>query len=135
MNKFVWLAVAGLLAPTSALADKYFDGLRDRIEYSTRQKAQGRVDQRVEEAIDGTEDAVKCVAGAADCPRREARQPDVTRCAASDTVCLRKAKAAKKQVEIVAPEELEGDTLRCVISDRACLNKARELGKKVELHD
>ena len=52
---------------------------------------------------------------------------------ATDTDCLKRAKQARKKVEIVDEEEL--DTIRCAMTDTECLNRAKDAGKKVEVTD
>ena len=52
---------------------------------------------------------------------------------ATDTGCLKEAKAQGKKVELV--DETEVDTVRCAVTDGDCLKRAKSTGKKVEIID
>jgi hypothetical protein len=58
---------------------------------------------------------------------------DSVKCVATDTGCLKQAKAQGKKVELV--DEAELDTLRCTATDADCLKRAKSTGKKVEIID
>jgi hypothetical protein len=55
------------------------------------------------------------------------------KCLATDTGCLKQAKAQGKKVEVV--DEADLDTLRCATTDTECLKRAKSMGKKVEIID
>jgi hypothetical protein len=55
------------------------------------------------------------------------------KCVTTDTGCLKRAKQARKKVEIV--DEAELDILRCASTETDCLKRAKALGKKVEITD
>jgi len=116
---------------------------------SAERKARDRVNQRVDQTIDGamnkTEETVKCVATDQECLNKAknegkpvtvvntASASDSMKCLATDVNCLKQAKAQGKKVEIV--DEAQLDTLRCAVTDADCLGRAKSMGKKVEIID
>ena len=60
-------------------------------------------------------------------------QHDTVKCVLTDPDCLKRAKQARKKVEIADEEEL--DTIRCAMTDTECLNRAKDAGKKVDVTD
>jgi hypothetical protein len=105
------------LAGTTVQVQGIFDGVLEKAKKSAEQKARDRLNQRIDQTIDQgmnkTEEAVQCLA--------------------TDTGCLKQARAQGRKVEVV--DEAELDTLRYAVTDADCLKRAKSMGKKVEIID
>ncbi len=133
-----WLFAAAMLAGASTAQAQDFGGFFERLGDSMQKKTEDRVQQSAEDAVDSvfdtTEDKVKSPGeGTGQAGGPKAPASNVARCLATDTACLKQAKARGQVVEILSEEEV--DTLKCSTEDAKCLQRAKQLGKKVELID
>ena len=143
-----WLWAVVLIAGASSVQAQGFGGMLDRlgahVAQTVEDRAAGTTDKAVNGAFNKTDDTVDCVAGdpncapsanqvkagAADAP---AALPATAKCLATDTACLKEAKANGQTVQIVTEDEV--DTFHCASSDTKCLQRAQKLGKKVAITD
>jgi len=129
---------ASVMLAAVAAYGQDFGGMLDRLGDSMQKKTEDRVQQGANKAVDSVFDSTEETVKSAGQGSTEAAKPapaakNVAKCLATDTSCLKQAKANGQMVEIVTEEEL--DTMRCSTDDVGCLQRAKQLGKKVELTD
>ena len=130
------------------------DKIMDRVTEKFEQKAEDRLNESAEKAVDSffdsTDQKVDCTLNGKGCPpdtpnaqamgasaspslSPSRNGSDSMKCLATDVACLKKAQSLGQQVKIVDEKDL--DMMRCEVTDVDCLKKAKSLGIQVEIID